>query len=139
MAVMGSVPERICPVIIPGNEIMPMPTMLLSVGKSAVSIAWLANGVRIFGGVTPMLINESIFILCEWIFSLKVFTPRLTPVSALPIIIPLIGIVYCGLKILTPTITIIKKHRMLIPDAASDAPTINLNFLLIDLFRCRVM
>ena len=62
MAVRGKVPERICPVIIPGRETMPMVSILFMVGRMALSKASLttpraaAAGVRILAydcAVTP--------------------------------------------------------------------------------------
>ena len=42
------VPDKICPVIMPGSEMIPIPSMEFKVGKSAVSMALLAKGVNIF-------------------------------------------------------------------------------------------
>jgi len=39
MAVVGNVPDKICPVIMPGRETMPIPTIEFSVGNIAVSNA----------------------------------------------------------------------------------------------------
>jgi len=41
MAVVGSVPDNICPVIIPGKKIIPIPSMEFKVGIKAVSKALL--------------------------------------------------------------------------------------------------
>lgn len=46
-------PDKICPVIIPGRDMIPMPTMEFSVGSKAVSKELLAKGSRIFLGVAP--------------------------------------------------------------------------------------
>ena len=55
MAVVGNVPDNICPVIIPGKKIIPIPSMEFMVGIKAVSKALLAKGFRISLGSTPKL------------------------------------------------------------------------------------
>lgn len=47
IAVVGTVPESICPVIIPGRKMMPIPSIELMVGMSAVSSALPTNGFNI--------------------------------------------------------------------------------------------
>ena len=85
-------------------------------------------------GVAPILMSVSIFDFCNFMVSLNVFKPRLTPVIEFPIIIPLMGIVYCGLKKLTPTTPNIKKEITRSPVKMRDRETIRLKRLLIPLF-----
>ena len=134
MAVVGSVPESICPVIIPGSETIPIPNIEFSVGRSAVSKAWFTIGSRIFCGVTPRFSRLSI---C-WRFSLSdsqnVFVARLTPVMALPIIMPLRGMTYWGSNMLCPTTAVTKKITMPRPEQVRESEIAILNPLFTHLF-----
>ena len=94
----------------PGKKIIPMPSMEVIVGNSAVSRAEFTNGSNIFLGLTPKFKRVSIFFVLFLVVSVKLFRAKEIPVMALPIIIPASGIVYCGLKKLTLTTKTTKKE-----------------------------
>lgn len=55
---------------------------------------------------------------------MKDLSPRLRPVMELPIIMPLRGMVYCGLKKLTWTIAVTKNATRHSPERLSEAAII---------------
>ena len=129
IAVVGNVPESICPVIIPGKKIIPIPSIEFIVGINAVSKALLANGFNIFFGSTPKLSKVLILSFSLLISSMKVFIAIFTPVIALPIIIPASGIVYWGLEIDLPTTIVTKKIKTKSPENVKEIPIAILKLL----------
>ncbi|CRG03831.1 Uncharacterised protein [Streptococcus pneumoniae] len=60
MAVNGDTPDKICPVIMPGKLIIPIPTIELIVGKMAESKASRMSGAVASFGVAPSISAPSI-------------------------------------------------------------------------------
>ena len=52
---MGNVPDRICPVIMPGSDTIPMVSILFIVGKMALSNASLTTSCVAAAGVAPSM------------------------------------------------------------------------------------
>ena len=94
MAVRGIVPASICPVIIPGRETIPIPTIVLRVGSIAPFTRWRAKDSGVALPQVPMHIRAFIFARWSERDSLKALTPRETPVMVFPIIIPDMGMTY---------------------------------------------
>ena len=132
IAVMGRVPDRICPVIMPGSAMMPMLSMLLSVGSNAISSDLFTKGTSISLGSMPAFKSVSILFFSRFMVSLSVLIPMLMPFMALPIIIPAIGMTYCGLNRLVRTMSPTKNATTEKPENASAKKIIILNCL----FKC---
>ena len=120
----GAVPESIWPVIMPGSTTMPMPSMELSVGTRAVSSAWHTKGKSTFSGVAPMFSSASTRARCPSRPFQNDLRPSETPVSALPMSMPLMGMRYCGSNTLCPTIQVTKNTMMPSPQLAMETDTI---------------
>jgi hypothetical protein len=92
----GELPARICPVIIPGRNTMPIPIIALIVGRiAAVNASW-AYCLAAAAGVAPSIRAVSIFETLARMLDVKRSYPKAIPVMELPISIPVIGIKYCG-------------------------------------------
>ena len=96
IAVIGEVPDKIWPVIIPGKNIMPIPTMELMDGRIAESNALSIISLAAILGVAPSIKADSTRCFCVYIPSKSLVTPREMPVMELPMIMPAIGIKYLG-------------------------------------------
>src|SRR6056297_48781 len=97
IAVTGDVPESICPVIIPGKNTMPIPTIEFMVGSIAESKALSTILLDAILGVAPSINDDSTMCYFEFIPSTNLYTPSDIPVIEFPINIPAIGIKYLGL------------------------------------------
>src|SRR6056297_2944477 len=97
IAVTGDVPDNICPVIIPGKNTIPIPTMELMVGSIAESKVLSTISFDAVFGVAPSISDDSTMCFLEFIPSTNLSTPRDIPVIEFPISIPAIGIKYLGL------------------------------------------
>lgn len=89
-------PERICPVIIPGRETMPMVSILFMVGRMALSKASLTTPRAAAAGVAPSMREFSTSSRRSRIPLHSLLAPRAMPVMELPTIIPEIGMQYWG-------------------------------------------
>ena len=77
-----------------------------------------------FSGVAPMFSSASTRARCPSRPFQKDLSPSETPVSALPMSMPLIGMRYCGSNTLCPTIQVTKNMMMPSPQLAMETDTI---------------